>query len=324
MRRCLAPLLMTALVLPVAWAADPVAAVAPAATPAAAPVKTPDVLGSDWVKALRRNDLAGGFGLLTAADQARLGTQWQRQVVGRPDGYADLQIDTVLRLAQNAAAAEQALAVAQPYLAQINPPALAKSISEVAGFLGMAADTQKPAAPGAAATGGLDYAGLRDWLKDLAAWVPTAGLADQAKAKVAIGHLVEAITASGVRSAAEIRAMPLPVLLSRLGPAMPALKQALAVYDVQLDRLLDSFAFTLADATPEQATLAIRFTALAKPRTVTLKLVQQDGAWQLATGNDNPLTALSQLVMMTLLMQGMGGAPAQPPAALAPENDGAL
>jgi len=70
--------------------------------------------------------------------------------------------------------------------------------------------------------------------------------------------------------------------------------------------------------------LVFGFTSLGKPRTITLKLVQKDGAWQLPEGNDNPLTGLSQLVMMTLLMQGMGaGAPAQPPPA-APADDGAL
>ena len=61
--------------------------------------KTPDLMGAAWVKTLRQNDLAAGFLLLTAADQAQVSKQWQKQI-SRPDAYTDLQIDTVLRMAQ--------------------------------------------------------------------------------------------------------------------------------------------------------------------------------------------------------------------------------
>jgi hypothetical protein len=303
-------------------AADtPAVAEAPApakATPAA--VRLPDALASEWTQALRRNDLAGAFELLAKPDRSRLVHQWQRQV-GRPDAYTDVQIDTVLRLAQNPTAADQVVAMSQPYLAMIDVPAMTKAITDITGLLAMAADTKPPGS-----SGGLDHAGLRGWLVDLAKWIPTAGLTDQAKVKLAAGHLVKAISASGLKSAAELRAMALPDLLARLGPALPAFKDALAVYDVKIDSFLDSFTAKLGDdATPEQATLALGFNSLGKNRTITLKLVQKDGTWQLPEGNDNPLTGLSQLVMMTLLMQGMGaGAPAQPPPATTPADDGAL
>ncbi len=295
-----------------------------ATTPTPTPpptTQTPDQLASGWAQALKRNQLSAGFDLFTPADQASLANLWRRQMA-RPDAYADVQLDTLLRLAQNAAAADQLLAMSQPYLAQIDLPKVTKGIGDIAGFLGTAADNQP-----AGATGGLDYAGLGDWLKDLAAWLPGAGLTDQVKAKAAAGHLVRAITASGLKSAAEVRAMPLSELITRLDPALPALKDALLVYDVQVDALLGSFSAKLADAGPEHATVTLGFTSLSKPRTVHLKLVQKNGEWQLAPGNDNPLTGLSQLVMMALLMQGMGGEPAQPPTKVtpvAPEDDGAL
>lgn len=299
------------------WAAeDPVPA-----TPTPAPaVQTPDVLASAWAKALKRNELSAAFALFTPADQAAIANLWRRQMA-RPDAYADAQIDTVLRLARNAAAADQLLAMCQPYLAQIDVAKLTKGITDIAGFLGTAAESQR-----AGANGGLDYAGLRTWLLDLAAWLPSAGLTDQVKAKAAAGHLVRALVASGLTSAAEVRTMPLHELLTRLDPAMPALKDALLVYDVQVDALLGSFTATLADAGPEQATIALGFLSLGKPRTITLKLVQKNGAWQLASGNDNPITGISQLVMMALLMQSMGGEAVTPPVkpTPVPEDDGAL
>lgn len=292
-----------------------------ATSPAAPATQAPDMLATGWAKALKGNDLSAAFALFTPADQASLANLWRRQM-SRPDAYLDLQINTLAALAQNAAAADQLLAMSQPYLAQLDVPKLTKGITDIAGFLGSAAESQQ-----AGATGGLDYAGLRDWLKDLAAWVPTAGLSDQIKAKAAAGHLIQAMSASGLKSAAELRSLPLADLLARLGPALPALKNALLVYDVQVDALLGSFKATLGEATAEQATIKLAFTSLGKPRTIDLKLVPKNGAWQLASGNDNPFTGLSQLVMMALLMQGMGGEPAQPPvkpAPVAPEDDGAL
>lgn len=279
---------------------------------------TPDLMGAAWVKTLRQNDLAAGFLLLTAADQAQVSKQWQKQM-SRPDAYADLQIDTVLRMAQEANAAEQLMAMTAPYLGNIEPQTLAKQITDVAGILTMAAGSQPPSATST----GLDYAGLRDWLKDLAAWVPKAGLTDQTKMKLAMTQIVNAINLSGLHSAAEIRAMPLPVLLSRLGPALTKLKEALTVFDVRVDALLDSLTFKLTNATTEQALIAVNFTSLDKPRTIALKLVQKGGSWELASGNDNPLTGLSQLVMMALLMQSMENTAPTPPV-VAPVDDGAL
>jgi hypothetical protein len=309
------PALLTAAALLLACSAGLRAEDAPAQP---AP-RLPDALATDWTKRLRQNDLTGAFALLTPADQRDLTLHWQRQMK-RPDAYADAQLDTLLRLAQNTAGADQLVALAQPYLSLVDVPTITKGITDIAGLLAMAADTQP-------SSGGLDHAGLRDWLRDLAAWVPTAGLTDQAKAKAAAGHLIAAIKASGLTSAAQARTTALPDLLAQLAPALPALKQALAVYDVQADACLDSFTARLSEATAEQATVVLGFTSLGKPRSVTLKLVQKNGAWQLPSGNDNPLTGLSQLVMMTLLMQGMGvGAPAQPPPArpIVPEDDGAL
>ena len=302
------------------WSAD--ATTPDTVTPViATPLTTPDVLATGWATALNRNDLCEAFALFTPADQAAVANLWRRQMA-HPDAFVDLQIDTLLRMAQNAAAADQLMAISQPYLAMIDVPRFTKGITDVAGLLTTAADSQQPGT-----AGGLDYVGLREWLKELAAWVPKAGLDDQTKAKAAAGHLVRALKASGLTSAAELRALPLADLLTRAAPALPALKDALLVYDVQVDALLGSFTAKLGDATPEQATIALAFTSLGKPRAVNLKLVQKSGAWQLASGNDNPLTGLSQLVMMAVLMQGMGAEPAQPPAKpvlVTPEDDGAL
>ena len=285
---------------------------------AEAPPALPDQIANGWVTALRANDLTAAHNLLTPADQERLEREWQR-AVGLPDAYVDLQINVLLNMARQAKGAEQLAAMAQPFLAQINPQTLSNQVTELAGFLGLAANTQQPGI-----TPSLDYAGLHTWLKDIAAFIPKAGLTDQTKLKAASEHLAAAVKATSIRDASDARGLKVAEFLKNISPALPEIKKALEIYDIKLDQLLDSFAFTVIDATPTSGTVIVSFTTLDKPRSFGLKLVTKGGTWSLTDGADNPIAALSQLVMMSLLMHGMGAvAPAQPaPAPII--NDGAL
>jgi uncharacterized protein YidB (DUF937 family) len=221
-------------------------------------------------------------------------------------------------MARQANGAEQLAAMAQPLLAQINPQTLSNQVTELAGFLGLAAKTQQPGI-----TPSLDYAGLHTWLKDIADFIPKAGLTDQTKLKAASEHLAAAVKATTINDASDARGLKVAEFLKNISPALPEIKKALEVYDIKLDQLLDSFGFTLIDATPTSGTVIVSFTTLDKPRSFPLKLVTKGGAWSLTDGADNPIAALSQLVMMSLLMHGMGAVPpVQPPPA--PINDGAL
>jgi hypothetical protein len=277
----------------------------------------PDNIATGWITALRSNDLSAAYGLLTQVDQERAEREWKR-FAGTPDAFVDVQLTVLLNLARQANGAQQLAALAQPLLAQVDPPTLSKQVTELSGFLALAAKSQTPGT-----TPSLDYAGLHKWLKDIADFIPKAGLTDQAKLKLASEHLTTALRATALRDAAEIRDLDLATLLKRCSPALSEIKAALEVYDIKIDQLLDSFGFSLIDATPTSATLIISFKTMGKARSFPLKLVTKSGSWSLADGADNPIAALSQLVMMSLLMQGMGaGAPAQPPSA--PVNDGAL
>jgi hypothetical protein len=274
-------------------------------------------MAQHWVTALRTNDLAGAYLLLTPTDQARAEREWQLQATAR-DAYVDMQLNVVLTMANEPNGVELLTNLIKPQLAQVNPQILSNQVNEIAGFLGMAAATQQPGT-----TPSLDYAGLNTWLKDVAAFIPQADLTNPTKLSQAMGHLVNAIRATTLRDAAEARNLNLEQLLKRISPALADAKQALAVYDIQVNALLESFTFTLSELTPHSGTLTISFTALGKPRSFPVKLVIKNGSWQLTDGADNPIAALSQLVMMSLIMHSMGaGAPAQQPPA--PINDGAL
>ncbi len=275
----------------------------------------PDKMANNWVSALLKNNLSDIFQLFTPADQIRIEKEWQ-SITSQSDPIADLQFDAILQLAKQPNGAELLTAMAVPFLEKIDPKVMSKQLEEFAGFLAMAANTQQPGV-----TPALDYAGLHQWLKDVAAYLATSGFNDPQKLSQAAGHVVDAIRNSTLTNSAEIRKMSVMLLTQKLTPAIGDIKKALAVYDINIDALLDSFAFTLSDVTPNSATLSIKFTAFEKPRGFPLKLITKNGSWQLTDGADNPIAALSQLVMMSLIMNGMGtGTPAQPPVI----DDGAL
>lgn len=283
---------------------------------------SPAVLVKSWVEVLRRGDLTAGLALLPPADRVDLTRHWGR-LMSRPDPQFDALVDaliTPLQAGTTPAAQEQVLAQVKPWLARIDPAQMARGITDIAGFLAMAANANQ-----GGAAGGLDYSGLRDWLLDLAAWLPTAGLPDEAKARQAIVHLGAIVRATGVRSLAEFRLIPLPDLLTKLSPALPPLKELLALYDLPVDAFLDSFTCQVVEATAEHATITLGFRSLGRPRSFALRLINRNQSWELAPGNDNPLVGLSQLAMMVMLMQGMGATPAAPPATPPTvEDDGAL
>jgi flagellar motor switch/type III secretory pathway protein FliN len=280
-------------------------------------VLLPDALGKAWVKALRENDLTAGYQLVPPKDQARLESTYT-QHSKKIDVVNDIPINVLLNLARQDNGAAQLTALAQPHIISFDPQAISAKIKEATNLVTMAASTQKPGS-----TSALDYAGIKQWLEDVAAFIPTAGFNDPQKLQKAMTHVVAACKASGFIDAQQIRATPFPELIKRLSPVLPELKKIGTLYDMNIDALLDSFKFSVTDVTSESATLTIAYTAFDKARSFPLKLVQRSGTWNLGEGNDNPLTGLSQLVMMGLLMHTMGQPAPQQPAPVN-VNDGAL
>ncbi len=273
---------------------------------------TPDGLVASWVKALRTNDLKGLFALLPKEQQAQAERQYGDNI-SHADANDDLQVNAFLALMQQPGAVDMLMSQAQPALAQIKPDELVAGLQQIAGYLGMAA--QQPAPAGVPA---MDVAGLQGFVGDLAAWIPKAGLDDQAKLRAALAHVVAAIKGTGFTTAAQMRSLALKDLLGKVGPALAEIKAALAVYDLKLDALLDSFAVTKVDGDGDARTLTLGWTAFGKPHSTAVKMVKKDQAWTVAEGKDSPLAPYGQLLMMGMLMGGGfgGGAPAPeaPPA----------
>ena len=88
------------------------------------------------------------------------------------------------------------------------------------------------------------------------------------------------------------------------------LKAALAVYGLDLDQILDSVSIAKAESvvgTTNQRVVVLAFTALGKPRTLPLKLINVEGRWQLA--GDSPIAQWLRPKTNLNMGFGFGGRP---------------
>lgn len=276
--------------------APPAPAVAPAVDPAAAHVAA-------WIDALRRNDPAAMLTQLPPTRQTALADAW-RAGMARPDRLRDMMIDRQLGALADSAAAVEAARFLAGGLAQFGsvagggdptppaPPAEGQRPDRMQMMQGMMA---------ANLVGGLVQSVLADGLEtrqgdcfeglfaDYAAWAPGAGLDDPAKHAAAATHLTAFGTALGATKAADLATVDLAQMLTRIGSGLPALKQALAVFGLDVDAALASATVTAEPGGSDgDRTVVVGFTAFGKARELPLKLVPTvEGGW--AVKADSPL-----------------------------------
>ena len=282
-------------------AGDSPAAPAPAPAagggPSSAAAPGPEATLKTWVKAVRTNDLAALYHALPAIQRAALERTWTMQCL-TPDADADLQVTTTLALLLSPSGTDLLVARASPQLLAINPQDLVIGLQQVGGFLALAGSQPKPAA-GAPA---IDYQAAQAFLADIGAWIPTAGLTDQGKLRSAIGHLILAAKALGVKNATEIRALKIEDLVRRLGMTLDDLKAAVMVYCLDVNALLDSVAISVLDAAGEQRNVTIAYTAFGHSHVIPVKMVHKNEAWVLAEVKDSPFAPFSQLLLLGMTM----------------------
>lgn len=275
-----------------------------------------EVAVEGWIKALRAGDLAALYRQLPEAQRTRAEAQWKAQVAAF-GARGEQQADQMIAMLNSPQAIDGVMIAIAPTLVQIDVGKVATQIKEIAGFIG-AASTQPPVDGQ-----GLDLGMVKEWLLDVAAWLPTSGLNDAAKARQLSERLVNAFRATGIRGSHELKQLTIGDLLVRLAPSLPELKAGLAAYDLQLDALLASLTVAKAPAgkdggAPDTSRLIIGYTAFGKPRSASLTLVHKDGAWQFGEGKDSPLAGLMQLVVMAMMMNSFNPGPAGAPATPTP------
>ncbi len=280
-----------------------------AAEPAARP--SPEVMVATATTLLQAKDMAAAFAALPKDLQDGLAADYAANQKKLVDPKEDKQFDEFITRMLAPDAVEKMVAEAKPGLEEFDAAQTAMQIQMFGGMFGMM--LQKPA-PGQTAPDpvlGAYGQALQSLAGAAAQWIPAADLASEDKLRTAAGHLSTAVKALKVKSAAELRALPLKDLLGRLGPVVTELKGAAAAYDVDVNAFLASLKVTAKDVGGEKA-LTVAFTAFGTPVSLPLDLERDaTGGWTLSKA----FTAKFAGAMGGMMGGGMGPDDGMPPGA---------
>ncbi len=286
---------------PAAEAAPPavVAPVAPVPPAPAAP--SADAALTELIKALRGNDATGLLARLAPAQRSDLESSWKR-FAGQNNPFRDGVIERLLALGNGGPEADRHFQ--QIFSLFIGGDGLAATLQGLAAKPGAPADAE-PRRTGflvpnllAGTVGDILATGLEaeqtraiaDLLDGFAAWSKGAGLDDADKQAKATAQFAALIKGLGVGTAAELGAITIDDAAGRLGKSLGGLKALLALYDLQLDQVLDSAKVGEPRPVPgedDARYVTVAFTAFGKAEALPLKLVRHEDHWQIA--GDSPL-----------------------------------
>ncbi|MGF6710725.1 hypothetical protein QFZ41_001689 [Luteibacter sp. W1I16] len=120
---------------------------------------------------------------------------------------------------------------------------------------------------------------LREIVNAVAPWTQTVDWADQAKAKEAIGVLVDTARKSGLSTPEALHAMSFEQSMATWSTAWMGLKRLLDVYGLSIDKSFESVSIDALESNGGSAHVKITYTVLDKPIQTDATLVLLDGRW---------------------------------------------
>ncbi len=256
------------------------------------------------IRALRFNDMAAFLRRLDPEGQQRAEAAWDNvgQFVSNP--WVGGMFSRMLRVSNEPNSGDLIATYVTPMLMMIETNSMAQQLThpETAaknnyrgGLAQMAINgTLNNVINGTLASGleSEQTLAIQKYLGSVAAWLPTAGFTDPDKAKRACTAISEALKKFGTTNLSDLTKLELNQFLERVSLALPDLKRAFAVYDLHIDRALDSVAIT-STTTTDATVVRMTFTAFDTTHTFPLKMVEHQKVWTVTA--DSPLTHWIQL-----------------------------
>jgi len=130
----------------------------------------------------------------------------------------------------------------------------------------------------------------------LAPWAQTVPWFDQNRAKQLVGVAVSTARKLDLKTPEQLKAMDFDTAMQKYSAGFLGVKQALAIYGLSVDDLLDSVKVTTLDNRNGHARVRIDYTLLGKPLSTESELVQQEGRWYSADMLQNVREAHQHLI----------------------------
>ncbi len=119
----------------------------------------------------------------------------------------------------------------------------------------------------------------RGVLDALATWAQDTDWGDKAKAKQAVGVVVDTARALKLKTLDQAYQLDFEQAMQRYGTAWMGLKELLSVYGLSVDSVLDSMKVKPLKQNGDSATVQVDYTILGKPMTSTLEMVRKGKRW---------------------------------------------
>ncbi len=270
-------LLSTFVLTAALFGAEPVLAAAPTAPSATARVTAeapdPAIQLTQMARALKQNDLLTFMRITTPESkfaQLRAAYEMHRNTPATEKERAEFASKIEKLLAPNAVDA---------WMVEMEPQ-LAEARSKFPGamLMGMGALQIAIASEDNKLTADQRQA-LRDVMPGLQTWLVTANLLNAQSMRQAATLITSAVRNSGVRTIDDLKALPFEQALSKAGNVMQASKQALKLYQLDIDAIIDSLRVQVVSITGDQARVRSTITLFGATISSEHELVLQEGRW---------------------------------------------
>jgi hypothetical protein len=160
---------------------------------------------------------------------------------------------------------------------------------------------------------------LREAVNVVAPWTQTVAWGDQAKAKAAIGILVDTARKANLSTPEALHAMTFEQSMATWSTAWLGFKRLLDVYGLSVDKSFESVSIDTLEDNGGSAHVKITYTLLDKPIQTDATLVLLDGRWY----DSDLLQRIRDEHAQLAPPAPAASAPAQPSTAALPRNPGA-
>lgn len=228
------------------------------------------------VKALRANDLNA---LLRASMPEehfnRLGKRWQEDLNADEIGEDErMQFAMTMGMLTADGAEDALMAMLEPQLVELD-----KQMAQLPLMIGMGRGIAAGAIEQQEELSAEQKAQAQKSLDAIAAWAQKTPFTDRQRARKAVGVVTRTARALELNTLDEVYALSFEQALGKGGVVMGGLKEVLEVYDLSIDRTLDSVKTSVVTESGDQAKVRVDWTLLDAPLSLESEMVRKDGRW---------------------------------------------
>jgi hypothetical protein len=266
-----------------------VASAAPTAQVSKAAVSAEAMNAVETTKEMNRlfktNDFHGIMKMMMTKDQyAEVVKQWDEK---RKEPITEQQskefADSLAQLTAPGAI-DNLMAMAEPQLAQMKPQ-MAMYIPGGVMMLNSAIDENADMTPE-------QKAQSKQMITALQGWAMKTDLTDPARLRKMLTELANGAKATKITQLDQLRALPLPEMMGKVGMMAGAFKRGLTAYDMNVDQMIDSLKVEQVSGDANTAKLRTTMNFLGTEIVTDSEMVRSDGRW-MAKGTEGALKQIT-------------------------------